>query len=79
MLYEVLYYDRWGDSGTYELVGAVEGDSPEDARAANLDLIKEMVRDALDLDESDVADGKILETTYIVRDNGLLPVRPMVS
>jgi len=72
--YEVVYFDGWSDIPAYLLVGAVEGDAPEQALANNRERLINMVRESLSLD--DLPDHHILETLYIIREGGLLLAHP---
>ncbi len=73
MLYEVLFYD--GDIPAYYLLDGVEGDTPEQALAANLERITQEVRDRFNLQKDDASDERIQETIYLLRENGLVSVR----
>ncbi len=75
MLYEVLFYDGWGDMPAYYLLDGVEGDTPEQALAASLERITEEVRDRFNLQADDASDERIQETIYLLRENGLVSVR----
>lgn len=44
MVYEVLFFDGWGPDPAYYLVDSVEGDTAEDALAANSQRIVQQVR-----------------------------------
>jgi hypothetical protein len=75
MTYEVLFFDGNGATPAYHLVGSVEGETPEDALAANLEGIIQQVRRTLNLSSDDVSDRQILDSTYMLRGNGLVPGR----
>jgi hypothetical protein len=74
MLFEVLFYDGWGEMPAYFLVDVVEGETAEEALQNNLPQIIAAVREMFKLDES-VTDEKICETLYLLHPEGLLPVR----
>jgi len=74
MLFEVLFYDGWGDMPAYFLVDVVEGETAEEALQNNLPQLIATVREMFGLDES-VTDEKICETLYLLHPEGLLPVR----
>ena len=74
MLFEVLFYDGWGDMPAYFLVDVVEGETAEEALQNNLPQLIATVREMFGLDES-VTDEEICETLYLLHPEGLLPVR----
>ncbi len=76
MIYEALYYDGWDMPPAYYLVGEVEGDTPEQALAANLERITQQIREQLNLSD-EVSDEDIQETIYVLRENGLLSVQDL--
>jgi len=71
--YEVLFYNGWTDTPAYYLVGDVEGESPEEALATNLDQMVDEVREKFALDEMERS--RIRESLYIVREGGFLSAR----
>jgi hypothetical protein len=75
MVYEVLFFDRWGAIPAYYLIGSVEGNVPEQALSANLEQITQEIRRSFDLSEGEISDRQIQETIYVLRDNGLVSVR----
>jgi hypothetical protein len=77
MMYELLYYDGWGQMPAYYLLGGLEGDTPEDALRRNLQQATRDVRDLFCLSEDDMSDEDIQETLYVLRENGLVPVRDL--
>ena len=79
MFYEVLFYDGWGDMPAYYLLDGAEGDTPEQALAANLERITQEVREKFNLPEDWVSDEKIQETIYVLRENGLVPARVVTA
>jgi hypothetical protein len=74
MEYEVLFYNGWVQPPAYYLVAAVEGDSPEQALVEHLDEITQEIRDLFLFDESWSTDGKLRETIYVLRENGLISI-----
>jgi hypothetical protein len=75
MIYEVVFFDGWGVMPAYYLLDAVEGDTPEDALAANLERIMGQVRRRFGLDEDDVSEKRIQETIYVLRENAAVSAR----
>ncbi len=75
MIYEVVFFDGWGMMPAYYLVQSVEGPTPEEALAANLEGITREIRRRFGLHESWVHDRQIQETVYALRDNGLVSLR----
>ncbi|MBI5714462.1 MAG: hypothetical protein HZC38_13725 [Chloroflexi bacterium] len=71
--YEVLFYNGWVEPPAYYLVGDVEGETPEQALATNLDQMIDEVREKFALDES--ARRRIREYLYVVREGGMLSAR----
>lgn len=73
--YEVLFYNGWTDTPAYYLVGDIEGESPEEALATNLNQVIEIVRGKFSLDDDRGAERFIREYLYVVREGGLLSAR----
>ena len=71
--YEAIYYNGWLEPPAYVLIGAIDGDTPEQALTDNKERLLEAVREMFSLE--DLSDYRILETLYIIRENGLLPAR----
>jgi hypothetical protein len=79
MIYEVLFFDGWGDIPAYYLIDSVEGDTPEQALATNLERITLQIRRRFNLSDRDVSNRKIRETIYVLRENGLVSARDVVG
>jgi len=71
--YEILFYNGWVEPPVYYLVGDMEGESPEEALATNLDQMVDEVREKFALDEMERS--RIRESLYIVRKGGLVSAR----
>ena len=71
--YEILFYNGWIEPPAYYLIDDVDGETPEQALALNLDRLIGEVRNKFGLDES--AQGRIRESLYIVREGGMLSAR----
>ena len=74
--YEAVYYNGWLEPPAYVLIDFVDGDTPEQALTDNKDRLLEAVREMFSLE--DLSDYRILETLYIIRENGLLPARQTI-
>jgi hypothetical protein len=79
MTYEVLFFDGWGMTPAYYLLDGVEGDTPEQALAANLEQITQQVRRCFDLRENGLSDEQIRETIYVLRENGLVSAKDVAG
>jgi len=79
MIYEVVFFDGWGMMPAYYLVQSVEGPTPEQALAANLEGITREIRERFGLHEGLVHDKQIQETVYALRDNGLVSLRDVAG
>ena len=55
------------------MIDSVDGDTPEQALTDNKERLLEAVREMFSLEDD--SDYHILETLYIIRENGLLPAR----
>ena len=75
MTYEVLFYNGWEPVPTYYMIGAIEGDSPVNALAANIARITRRVRILLRLREAEVPSRAIQQALYVLRENGLVSLR----
>lgn len=73
--YEVLFYNGGIEPPAYYLVGDVEGETPEEALATNLNQVIEIVRGKFSLDDDRGAERFIRESLYIVRERGMLSAR----
>jgi len=71
--YEAVYYNGWLEPPAYVLIDSVDGDTPEQALTDNKERLLEAVREMFSLEDD--SDYHILETLYIIRENGLLPAR----
>ena len=80
MVYEVLYYDGWGEWPAYYLIGEAEGESPEEALESNLQRLTTEVRERFSLSPDDSRDEQIQEAIYVLRNNSLVSIQePKVS
>jgi hypothetical protein len=75
MLYEVLFFDGWGDLPAYYLLDGVEGDTPEQALTTNIERITQQVRARFGLLAGELSDRQIQDTIYVLRENGLVCAR----
>ena len=73
--YEVLFYNGWETVAAYYLIDSVEGNTPEQALAENIDQVTQKVRELFGLDSSDLSNERLRETIYILREGGLVPVQ----
>lgn len=73
--YEVLFYNGWMEPPAYYLVGEVEGETPEEALAMNLNRVIKVVRETFSLDDDKSSKRFIREYLYVVREGGLLSAR----
>jgi len=71
--YEAVYYNGWLEPPAYVLIDTIEGDTPEQAFQSHRQRLINVVREEFALE--DEPDHRILETLYIIRENGLLPAR----
>jgi hypothetical protein len=73
-LYEVLFYDGYQEPPAYWLIDGVEGETPEQALAANLVAVTAKARKALHLGP-DCEDEWIQKSLYVLRPGGLAAAR----
>ncbi|NCO34157.1 MAG: hypothetical protein AUJ92_03455 [Armatimonadetes bacterium CG2_30_59_28] len=75
MQFEALYYDGWSSPPSYILVGAVEGNAPDEALKNNLEGMNQALRDQLALSVDDVNDRRIRDTLYLLKPDDLACAR----
>ena len=75
MVYEVVYYEGDMNVPSYVLIGQVEGNTPEQALASNIDTLTQQIVDEFDLSDDDATRRKIQETLYVLRPDALVSQR----
>lgn len=77
-MYEVLYYSGEVFPPVYYLIDDIEGFTPEEALASNMEQILEKVRDLFGLDSDLISNRQVQSTLYVVRKDGLLPAHSVL-
>ena len=65
MVYEVLFFNGWGTMPAYYLLDGVEGNTPEQALAANLERVIQQVREHFGFAEDEMSDARIQEAESV--------------
>jgi hypothetical protein len=76
-IYEVLYYDGWGNIPAYYLIDSAKGETPEQALKENLASITSKIRKLFDLNGNEISNSKIHESIYVLKETGLVSVRDL--
>jgi len=75
-LHEVVFYSGDQPFPAYYVIDALECENSQEELKINLELITQRVRKMFNI-EDDITDWKVHESLYVLREDGLTPLKPI--